>query len=59
VDKIAVEVKRIWALPEVMASLKTLGADPVASTPDEFTAFARAERAKWAEVVKAAGVKID
>jgi tripartite-type tricarboxylate transporter receptor subunit TctC len=59
VNKIAVEVQRIWALPEVVASLKKLGADPAISTPDEFTAFARAERLKWAEVVKASGVKID
>jgi len=30
-----------------------------AMTPDEFAAFARAERVKWAEVVKAAGVRIE
>jgi tripartite-type tricarboxylate transporter receptor subunit TctC len=59
VDRIAAEVKRIWALPDVIASLQKLGADPVTSTPDEFAAFARAERVKWAEVVKASGVKID
>jgi tripartite-type tricarboxylate transporter receptor subunit TctC len=27
-------------------------------TPDAFADFARGERAKWAEVVKAAGVRI-
>jgi len=59
VDRIAGEVRRIWALPEVVAALTKLGAEPVVSTPDEFTAFCRAERAKWAEVVKAAGVQID
>jgi len=59
VDRIAAEVRRIWALPDVAASLTKLGAEPVVSTPDEFAAFARTERAKWAEVVKAAGVKID
>jgi tripartite-type tricarboxylate transporter receptor subunit TctC len=59
VDKIAAEVKRIWGLPEVMTSLKGLGADPVTSAPDDFSAFARAERVKWGEVVKAAGVKVD
>jgi len=59
VDRIAAEVRRIWALPEVVAALTKLGAEPVVSTPDEFAAFARAERAKWAEVVKAAGVQID
>ncbi len=59
VDKIGAEVKRIWALPEVIASLKGLGADPIVSTADEFSAFTRAERVKWSEVVKAAGVKLD
>jgi tripartite-type tricarboxylate transporter receptor subunit TctC len=59
VERISAEVRRIWALPEVAASLAKLGAEPVVSTPDEFTAFARAERVKWAEVVKASGVKID
>jgi tripartite-type tricarboxylate transporter receptor subunit TctC len=59
VDKIAAEAKRVWALPEVVTSLKNLGAEPVVSTPDEFTKFTRAERVKWGEVVKASGVKID
>jgi len=59
VDRIAAEVRRIWELPDVAASLTRLGVEPVVSTPDEFAAFARTERVKWAEVVKAAGVKID
>jgi tripartite-type tricarboxylate transporter receptor subunit TctC len=59
VERIAAEVRRIWGLPEVVAALSKLGAEPVVSTPDEFTAFARAERVKWGEVVRAAGVRID
>jgi tripartite-type tricarboxylate transporter receptor subunit TctC len=59
VERIAAEVRRIWGLPEVVAGLTKLGAEPVVSTPDAFATFARAERVKWAEVVKAAGVKID
>jgi tripartite-type tricarboxylate transporter receptor subunit TctC len=31
----------------------------VTTTPDEFTAYAKTERAKWGEVVKAAGVKLE
>ena len=59
VDKIAAEAKRIWALPEVKKALDNVGADPALSdSPEAFAAFTRAERAKWAEVVKAAGVKI-
>jgi tripartite-type tricarboxylate transporter receptor subunit TctC len=59
VEKVAVEAKRIWNLPEVKKALLDVGADSALSqTPDAFAAFTRAERAKWAEVVKASGVKI-
>jgi tripartite-type tricarboxylate transporter receptor subunit TctC len=59
VEAMSAEVNRIWRLPEVTKSLQAVGAEPAASTPDEFAAYARAERAKWGEVVKAAGVKIE
>jgi tripartite-type tricarboxylate transporter receptor subunit TctC len=35
------------------------GAEPSPSTPEEFGALIRSEIAKWAEVVKASGAKID
>ena len=59
VDKIAADVKRIWELPEVGKQLKDVGAEPAPSTPDKFTAYTRAQRVKWGDVVKASGVKID
>jgi tripartite-type tricarboxylate transporter receptor subunit TctC len=59
VDKVAADVKRIWELSEVAKQLKDVGAEPAPSTPDEFTAYTRAQRVKWGEVVKASGVKID
>ncbi len=59
VERIAAEVKRIWELPEVVTTLKNVGADPAPSTPDEFTEYSKAERAKWGKVVKASGVQID
>ena len=59
VEKIAAEAKRIWNLPEVKKTLLDVGADSALSeSPEDFAAFTRAERVKWAEVVKAAGVKI-
>ncbi len=39
--------------------LARLGADVIADTPDEFIAYLRVEIAKWAQVVKAAGVRIE
>jgi tripartite-type tricarboxylate transporter receptor subunit TctC len=60
VEKIAAEARRIWNLPAVKKNLEDVGADSALSeSPDAFTAFTRAERVKWAEVVKAAGVKIE
>jgi tripartite-type tricarboxylate transporter receptor subunit TctC len=59
VEAISTEVRRIWGLPEVIKSLQNVGAEPATSTPDEFTDYAKAERARWGEVVKAAGVKIE
>ena len=59
VDKIATEVKRVWQLPDVVMALKNVGAEPATSTPDEFADYTRAERVRWGEVVKAAGVQIE
>jgi tripartite-type tricarboxylate transporter receptor subunit TctC len=59
VDKIAAEVKQVWELPEVILALKTVGAEPASSSPDDFSAYVAAERGRWGEVVKASGVKID
>ena len=59
VDKIAAEVARIFSEPQVVTALANVGGEPAPMTPDAFAAFARAERAKWAEVVKAAGVRIE
>lgn len=43
--------------PEVKEKLALQGAVVVGNTPDEFAAYIRSEIEKWAEVVKAAGVK--
>jgi tripartite-type tricarboxylate transporter receptor subunit TctC len=59
VDKLAVEVKRILETPEVAASLEAVGAEPAPMPPDAFAAFTRTERAKWKELVRIAGVRVD
>jgi tripartite-type tricarboxylate transporter receptor subunit TctC len=47
------------ALPEVRSQLAAVGAEPVASAPEEFAKFMRAESDKWARVIKAGGVKVE
>src|SRR5215468_5256468 len=59
VDRLAAEVKRILEMPVVASSLEAVGAEPAPLPPDAFAAFTRAERAKWKEVVRASGVRID
>ena len=59
VDRLAAEVKRILEMPDVAGSLKAVGAEPDPMPPDAFAAFARTERAKWKEVVRVSGARID
>ena len=51
------EIVRIVGLPEMRERLATLGFEPVGNTPHEFAAQIRIEIAKWAKVIRAAGVK--
>ena len=42
--------------PDVLAKLATQGLEPLPSSPAEFQSFMQAEAARWARVVKAAGI---
>ncbi|MDB5806632.1 MAG: hypothetical protein JWN73_3954 [Betaproteobacteria bacterium] len=59
VDKIALETQRILKTPEVQKRLGELGAEPVGSSPAEFSAHVKQEIDKWARVVKASGARLD
>ena len=59
VDKLAAETQRILKLPEVQKRLADLGAEPVGSTPAEFSEHVKREIDKWARVVKASGARVD
>lgn len=57
VRRVHLEVKRALNSPDAKAKLAKTGNEPVASSPEEFAAFLRAETAKWAKVVKDAGLE--
>lgn len=59
VDRLHAEIMKIVATPEVQARLKSFGMIPSSMTPAELGAFQKAEVAKWAQVIKAAGIKAD
>jgi tripartite-type tricarboxylate transporter receptor subunit TctC len=50
-------VVRALQNPDVRQRLLNDGAEPVGSSPEEFTAYLRSETAKWAKVIQAAGIK--
>ncbi len=45
--------------PETRERLLALGAMPSGNTPEEFAAFIKIEKEKWAKVAKAANIKLD
>lgn len=56
-DRLSAEIVRAVKSPDVSDRLRTSGADPVGSTPEEYTALVQSEIAKWAKVIAAAGIK--
>jgi len=59
VKRMSDEVSRIIKSDETRAKLDTMGTFAAGSSPEEFDAFITAETAKWAKVIKDAGVKAD
>ncbi|HSF47457.1 MAG TPA: tripartite tricarboxylate transporter substrate binding protein [Burkholderiales bacterium] len=59
VKRLNAEIVKILKMPDVHERLEGLGVEPVANTPEEFAAFQKAEIAKWAKVVKDAGIKAE
>lgn len=58
VEKLSAETARILKLPDVSKRISELGAEPVGSTPAQFTALIKDEIAKWAKVIKDANVEL-
>jgi tripartite-type tricarboxylate transporter receptor subunit TctC len=59
IDKLHRETVAALANAEVKQRLTDEGADPVGSSPAEFAAFFRSEAAKWGDVAKRSGTRLD
>ena len=57
VRRLHAEIEKILAQPDVKAEFERVGFEPLTATPDATDAFIRAERDKWAQRVKAAGIE--
>jgi tripartite-type tricarboxylate transporter receptor subunit TctC len=59
IAKLNREAAQILHQPEVKTVFLNEGAEPVGNKPEEFGAIIKTETAKWAKVIRAAGIKAD
>jgi len=57
IERLHADTARALKTPELRATLSNAGADPLGTTPEQYTVFIQSEIAKWAKVIKAAGIK--
>lgn len=53
------EIVRIMASPDAHDRIAALGADIMTSTPERFAAFIKSEQAKWGQVIRDSGARVD
>jgi tripartite-type tricarboxylate transporter receptor subunit TctC len=56
VDKVAADLAKALAAPEVKEKLGNLGVEAVSSTPEQFGAFVASENQRWGKLIKEAGI---
>lgn len=59
VAKLNAELNRALASATLKQRFAVLGAEPVGGSPEQFAALIRKEHAKWGEVIRRSGAKID
>ena len=59
VNRLADEMRKSLARPEMRERMKSQGAIIIGDTPAEFAAFLKKDSERWAQVIKASGVKAE
>ena len=59
VERLNQEIVKVLRQPELAARLAADGAEAVGSSPQQFAAHVKAERDKWAKVIKETGIRAD
>ena len=55
-DKVHADLMTVLRLPEIQQRLQDMVVTVAPTSPQEFAQFIRAETARWAKVIKAAGI---
>ena len=59
INRLNAETTKVLNMPDVKSFLFNQGLDAAPGTPEAFGAYIKAERVKWAKVIKAAGANAD
>jgi tripartite-type tricarboxylate transporter receptor subunit TctC len=59
IERLNREVVKIVNQPENREKLLTMGFDPVANTPEQFSVYINSEIARWSKVIREAKLKLD
>jgi tripartite-type tricarboxylate transporter receptor subunit TctC len=57
VERLSADANRVLADPDVHSRMIALGADPRGTTPEDFARFIRDDQAKWAKLMREAGIR--
>jgi tripartite-type tricarboxylate transporter receptor subunit TctC len=57
VSRIQQEISRLVRLADTQERLNQFGAEAIASTPEDFAAYTKAEHDKYAKLVRSAGIQ--
>ena len=57
VERLSADANRVLADPDVHSRMIALGADPRGTTPEDFARFIRDHQAKWAKLMREAGIR--
>ena len=57
IDRIYADVAAVLKMPDVAKRIESFGLEPNGLPPQEFSAYIRAELAKWGKVIREAGIK--
>ena len=59
IDKVAADVAKVLADPDIRAKLAAMGLETVGNAPAEFAAIVKNDHAKWGKVIRDANIKLD
>ena len=59
VDKLSADINKVLKEPESMEKWKTLGFDPIGTTPEAFAERQKADLAYWKKMIDYTGIKVE